>query len=451
MNNKLQLLREGLRSKTMAKLLYYAKFGSFYSDRKYLERVFPLRLGYPLNLDNPRTFSEKLQWLKLYNRNPEYVKMVDKIEAKKYVASIIGEEYIVPTYATYNSVEEIDFDALPERFVLKTTHVGGSVGVVICHDKSHFDKEAAKKNLRIAMKRDHSKLGREWVYSQIKPRIIAEQLLEVCPDGIGDIPDYKWYCFNGEPKYCQVIQDRSSNETIDFFDTEWNHQEFVGLNPAAGPATVSPAKPANLETQIHIARELSKDIPFSRIDLYESGGDTYFGEITLYPASGFGVFRPDQYNEILGTMINLPGTKREWVIIRQLQNSSLQITEPDLPDYKFFCFDGEVKALFVGSERQTGDVKFDFFDADFNHLDFVQGHPQLGREIPKPAKFELMKEIAGKLSKGLPHARIDLYDTGKNIYFGEITFFHFSGFTPFEPEKWDYTFGSWLTLPNKKQ
>ena len=310
MNNKLQLLREGLRSKTMAKLLFYAKFGRFYSDRQYLERVFPLRLGYPLNLDNPRTFSEKLQWLKLYNRRPEYVKMVDKIEAKKYVASIIGEEYVVPTYATYNSVEEIDLDALPDRFVLKTTHAGGSVGVVICHDKANFDKKSALNNLRIAMKRDHSKLGREWVYSQIKPRIIAEELLEVRPDGIGDIPDYKWYCFNGEPKYCQVIQDRSSNETIDFFDTEWNHQEFIGLNPVACPATVSPAKPANLETQVHIARELSKDIPFSRIDLYETGGNTYFGEITLYPASGFGTFRPDQYNEILGAMINLSGEKQ---------------------------------------------------------------------------------------------------------------------------------------------
>ena len=300
---------EGLRSRKMAKLLYYAKFGRLYSDRKYLEKVFPLRLGYPLNLDNPRTFSEKLQWLKLYDRNPEYVKMVDKIEAKEYVASIIGDEYVVPTYATYNSVDEIDFDALPDRFVLKTTHAGGSVGVVVCRDKAHFDKEQALKNLSIAMKRDHSKLGREWVYSQIKPRILAEQLLEVRPDGVGDLPDYKWYCFNGEPRYCQVIQDRSTNETIDFFDTEWNHQDFVGLNPAAGPAAVMPSKPANLETQIRIARELSKEIPFSRIDLYETGGITYFGEITLYPASGFGVFRPDQYNDILGAMLKLPGEK----------------------------------------------------------------------------------------------------------------------------------------------
>ena len=309
MNNKLKLIGEGLRSKTMAKLLFYAKFGRFYSDEQYLRRVFPLRLGYKLNLEHPKTFSEKLQWLKLYNRNPEYVKMVDKIEAKKYVASIIGEQYVVPTYATYNDVSEIDFEALPDRFVLKTTHAGGSVGVVICHDKAHFDREAALKYLSIAMKRDHSRLGREWVYNQIKPRIIAEQLLESRPEGVGDLPDYKWYCFNGEPKFCQVIQDRSSVETIDFFDTEWNHQEFVGLNPNANPATVQPAKPTNLDLQIRIARELSKDLPFSRIDLYETGENTYFGEITLYPASGFGSFRPNQYNELLGQMIKLPGEK----------------------------------------------------------------------------------------------------------------------------------------------
>ena len=137
------------------------------------------------------------------------------------------------------------------------------------------------------------------------------------------------------------------------------------------------------------------------------------------------------------------------VIIRQLQDNSLQFNVPDLPDYKFFCFDGEVKALYVGSERQTGDVKFDFFDADFNHLDIVQFHPMSGRDIPKPKNFEKMKELASKLSQGLPHARIDLYDTGDKVYFGEITFFHHGGITPFHPEEWDLTFGSGLKLPPK--
>lgn len=306
MNNKIQLLLDGLHSKQMAKLLFYAVFSRFYSDENYLKRVFPLHMGYELNLDNPKTFSEKLQWLKLYDRKPDYVKMVDKIEAKKYVASIIGEEYVVPLIAIYNSVDEINFDVLPNSFVLKTTHAGGSVGVVVCRDKSKLDRESALNNLRTAMKRDHSKLGREWVYSQIKPRILAEKLLEVQPAAVGDLPDYKWYCFNGEPKYCQVIQDRSTVETIDFFDTDWNHQEFVGLNPMAGPATHTPERPVNLESQIHIARELSKGLPFSRIDLYEVGGQTYFGEITLYPGSGFGGFRPEQYNDLLGEMIALP-------------------------------------------------------------------------------------------------------------------------------------------------
>lgn len=311
MGNKFKMLKKACASSQYARILLLSKFGSLLSDRKYLELIFQLKLGYKLNLDNPQTFCEKLQWLKLYNRNPEYVKMVDKIEAKKYVASIIGEKYVVPTYAIYNDVDEIDFDALPNRFVLKTTHAGGSVGVVICHDKARFDKRAALDNLRIAMKRDHSKLGREWVYSEIKPRIIAEQLLEVRPDFIGDIPDYKWYCFNGEPKFCQVIQNRTTNETIAFFDTDWNHLDFVGLSINACPAVALPIKPANLDEQVKIARELSKGMPFTRIDLYESLGNTYFGEVTLYPASGFGRFRPDQYNEMLGAMIKLPGEKRE--------------------------------------------------------------------------------------------------------------------------------------------
>jgi hypothetical protein len=135
------------------------------------------------------------------------------------------------------------------------------------------------------------------------------------------------------------------------------------------------------------------------------------------------------------------------VIISELQNGGYGISQPDLPDYKFFCFDGVVKALFVGTERQSGDVKFDYFDADFNHLDIVQSHPMAKITPTKPVNFEEMKDLASKISKGIPHARIDLYDVNGRIYFGEITFYHHGGITPFHPEKWDYTFGSWLTLP----
>lgn len=279
-----------------------------WTDSFYLKIQFRSQMGYHLNLKHPTTFSEKLQWLKLYNRLPDYTMMVDKVKVKEYVASIIGEEYIIPTLGVWDDPEKIDFDALPNRFVLKCNHNSG-LGMYICKDKSKMNIEKVKDELRKGLKQDYYLTNREWPYKNVPRRILAEKYIDPAPN-VQDLPDYKWYCFNGEPKYCQVIQDRSTKETIDFFDTDWNHQEFVGLNPAAGPAAVMPAKPANLEIQIRIARELSKDLPFSRIDLYTSGGTTYFGEITLYPASGFGVFRPDQYNEILGEMVKLTGEKR---------------------------------------------------------------------------------------------------------------------------------------------
>ena len=278
-------------------------FARLYSDRKYLEALFPLRTGYKLNLDNPKTFNEKLQWLKLHDRRPEYTQMVDKVEVKKYVTGIIGEEHIIPTLAVYNRVEDIDFDNMPNQFVLKCTHDSG--GIIICKDKTKFDRKAAQKKLRKGLKRNYFYQNREWPYKNVKPRIIAEKYIEPSPD-VKDLPDYKWYCFDGEPKYCQVIQDRSTIETIDFFDTEWRHQEFVGLNTKAGNASVAPSCPANLQTHIRIARELSKNIPFVRIDLYEIRDHTYFGEITFYPKSGMGNFRPNVYDELLGKMINLP-------------------------------------------------------------------------------------------------------------------------------------------------
>ena len=279
------------------------KYNDYLPDSWYLRFEFKERMGYPLNLRNPKTFNEKLQWLKLHDRRPEYITMVDKYAVKKYVADIIGEEYVIPTIGVWNSPDEIEWDKLPNQFVLKCTHDSG--GLVICRDKEKLDIEAAKKKLSFSLQRDYYKPGREWPYKNVPRRIIAEKYIEPKPN-VKDLPDYKWYCFNGEPKYCQVIQDRSEHETIDFFDTDWVHQEFIGLNPAAEPAEVQPQRPANLETQIRIVRMLSKGIPYSRIDLYDVGDQTYFGEITLYPGSGFGEFHPCQYNEILGEMIKLP-------------------------------------------------------------------------------------------------------------------------------------------------
>lgn len=273
-----------------------------FPDSLFLRLKFRLRMHRKLNLKNPKAYSDKLQWLKLYYRKSEFTEMVDKVAAKDYVARVIGKEYLIPTLGVYNSVDEIDWDKLPEKFVLKCAHDSG--GIIICSDKSKLDIETAKSKLAKGLKSDYYNQFREWPYKDVPRRLICEEY--------------------------------------------------------------------------------------------------------MVDESGF-----------------------------------------ELKDYKFFCFDGEPKALFIASDRQVKgeETKFDFYDIEFNHLPFRNGHPNANHTIAKPTGFDKMVEIARKLSKGLPHARIDLYDVNGKIYFGEITFFHWSGMMPFEPEEWDYKFGEWLTLP----
>ena len=276
------------------------KMLSILSDKLYIQLKYFYRFHKFPNLKNPKTYNEKLQWLKLYDRNPIYTIMADKYEAKKYVGNIIGEEYIVPNYGVWNNFEEIEFDKLPNQFVLKCTHDSG--GIVICKDKNSFDINKAKGIINKSLKTNYYYHSREWPYKDIKPRIIAEKYMED-----------------------------------------------------------------------------------------ESG---------------------------------------------------------ELTDYKFFSFDGVTKALYIATDRQNKneETKFDFFDDKFNHLDFVNSHPNSKKTIKKPNHFEEMIELANKLSKGYPHIRADFYEANNHIYFGELTFYHMSGFQPFYPEKWDIIFGSWLIL-----
>uniref|UniRef100_UPI004057A4B0 ATP-grasp fold amidoligase family protein n=1 Tax=Alistipes sp. TaxID=1872444 RepID=UPI004057A4B0 len=282
------------------------------SDKLYIKFLYRIETNSKLNLDNPQTFNEKLQWLKLYNRKPEYTQMVDKYAVKEYVANIIGKEYIIPTLGVWDRFEDIDFDKLPNQFVLKTTHGGGGYGVVICVNKSQFDKNRAKKILNKSLKTCIYKWYKEWPYKNVKKRIIAET---------------------------------------------------------------------------YLTDDISIDNPTG-----------------------------------------------------------------DLIDYKFYCFNGETKAVVIATERhsQTG-VCFDYFDKDFNHLPFEQGGPNSKNVVNKPKRYEEMWNIANKLSKGLPHVRVDLYCIKGNIYFGELTFFDSSGFAEFNPNEWDYKFGEWITLPEKTE
>ncbi len=276
------------------------------NDEWYVKMRYRLYVGKKLNLDNPQTYNEKLCWQKVYDHNPLYTTMVDKFAAKDYVAKIIGEQYIIPTIGYWDKPEDIDWDRLPDQFVLKTTHDSG--GVIVVKDKGKLNREKAIQKLNRCLKSDNYAVTREWPYKNVRRRVIAEQYME----------------------------------------------------------------------------------------------DTKTGE---------------------------------------------------LRDYKFFSFDGEVKALFISQDRGKAgeEVKFDYFDADFNYLDIHQYH-DAGKSTPeKPVCFEEMKSLASKLSKGIPQVRVDFYEVDGKVYFGELTFFHHGGIVPFTPEKWDYTFGSWIKLPKEKK
>ena len=270
-------------------------------DKQYIEMEYFHRFGKFPNLKKPETYNEKLQWLKLNDRKNIYTTMVDKILVKDFVSKRIGSDYVARLLGTWEHFDEIQFNSLPNRFVLKCTHDSG--GLIICKDLNNLDKVAAKKRIESCLKNNYFLEGREWPYKNVKPRIFAEEYLE---------------------------DDKSGS----------------------------------------------------------------------------------------------------------------------LPDYKFFCFNGIVKAMFVATERQNPneETKFDFFDADYNHLEIINGHPMANRVPPKPINYELMKSLAEKLSTDIPHVRVDFYEVNGKVYFGEFTFFHWSGMVPFEPAEWDYTFGSWIDL-----
>lgn len=290
---------------TISNILLY-HLGYWLPDKTYLKLKFRLRTGQTLNLNNPQTFSEKLQWLKLYDRRPEYVTMVDKIAVKDYVAKIIGEEYIIPTLGVWDRPEDIDWDMLPNQFVLKCSHDSG--GLVICKNKAKLNKSLAIKKINKSLRTDYYKKGREWPYKNVPRRILAEKYIHPAPD-MNDLPDYKFFCFDGEPKYCQVISGRGSKMCIDFFDEAWEHQPFH--EPKSYPFAESiPEKPLLYDEMWRLAQVLAKNKSFSRIDFYNVNGKIYFGEITFFPTSGMGGFAPQEWDYKFGEYIHLPTNKK---------------------------------------------------------------------------------------------------------------------------------------------
>ena len=271
------------------------------SDEKFLCKLFKLTMGYDLNLKNPKSFNEKLQWLKLYDRKDIYTMMVDKYAVKDYVASIIGEDYIIPTLGVWQRFEDIDFETLPNQFVLKCTHDSG--GLVICKDKSKFDIVAAKKKINKSLKKNYYYVGREWPYKNVKPRIIAEKYME--DHSTSELRDYKFFCFGGVAKCYKVDFDRFVEHRANYFSADG---ELMKIGEEICPPDFNKEIPApeNLEKMKELAEKLSATQPFLRADFYDVDGHVYFGELTFYPASGFGKFIFDGNDELLGSWIKLP-------------------------------------------------------------------------------------------------------------------------------------------------
>lgn len=269
------------------------------SDETFLKLYYRFFIGRKLDLNHPQGYNEKLQWLKLHDRNPEYIQMVDKYKAKQVAAEIIGSQYIPPVIAgPWERVEEIDIEKLPDKFVLKVSHDSG--GVVICDDKQTFDWKKAKRKLKKALKYNYYYVGREWPYKSIVPCIFAEEYLECHDDG--GLVDYKFMCFNGVPKMMFTVTERTAGIKVDFFDMDFKHLPIVRHYPNSGHGI---EKPGHFELMKELAQKLAKDFPHVRIDFYEIDGRIFFGEWTFYPGNGLEEFASYEDDLKLGEMITV--------------------------------------------------------------------------------------------------------------------------------------------------
>ena len=282
------------------------RWAHFVGNKKLLiESLYRLEMGVKPNLKDPKTFTEKIQWLKLNDHNPIYHKMVDKYEAKRFVSERVGEKYIIPTLGVWDNFEEIDFNSLPDKFVLKTTNGGGNSGVVICTDKSSFNKELAKIKLEKSMANDIYETMGEWAYKDVPKRIIAEKFMapEKSPALKSlELLDYKFFCFDGKPRFLYISD--SSSHSLTFLNIDWSLTDFG--RDDYHPLNKIPDKPENLEEMLAIARKLSAGIPHVRVDLYNIDKHIYFGELTLYTGSGYIPFNPKEYDGHLGDLLTLP-------------------------------------------------------------------------------------------------------------------------------------------------
>lgn len=280
-------------------------FYDFMPDREYLEKLYDAVLGSKPDLDNPTLFNEKMNWLKMHDRKPIYTVMSDKNLAKSFIAEKLGEEYVIPTYGVWDDPDKIDFDSLPEQFVLKCNHNSGE-GMYICRNKAEMNVKKVKRGLRKALKENYYFKSREWQYKDIPRKIIAEKLMqdEVQNEKTG-LYDYKFFCFNGKPEFLYVSSGGKGHAIrVSFVDTDWKQMPVMRSDHK--PLEKLPPKPDRFDEMLEIAAEMSKGIPFLRVDLYEIGGRIYFSEFTFRNCGGFTPLKPDEWNKKFGDMLKLP-------------------------------------------------------------------------------------------------------------------------------------------------
>lgn len=392
-------------------IILLSKFSFLIPDKPYLQLMYWLNMGKKLDLKNPKTFNEKLQWLKLYNHNPAYTVMVDKVKAKEYVAKLIGEEHIIPTLGVWDDPDDIDFDALPNQFVLKCNHNSGT-GMCICRDKSKLDIEKVKAELRKGLKENYFMRWREWPYKNVPRKILAEKFMvdteqnkETITKGkLEELNDYKIFCFNGEPKVLFVASDRANKVCFDYYDMDLKHLDLKqGGDNYHGEVKL----PKHFEEMKELAAKISQGIPHVRTDFYEINDEVYFGET-----------------------LNMEKKKEE-------------VTE--LTDYKWFCFNGEPFMMYV-SHDNAEHATTDFFDMNYNRLPLRMKDPNSDNPPAKPKEFEEMREYAKVLSRHIPFLRVDFYVISHKVYFGELTFFHNAGFCKVKPDKWNIKLGKLVKL-----
>ena len=415
-------------------------------DEPYIKLKYFWAFGKWPNLKNPKTFNEKVNWLKLHNRKPIYTTMVDKYEAKKYVAERIGKEHIIPTYGVWERFEDIDFSTLPNQFVLKGTHDGGSL--VIVRDKSKMDMGKARAILTKSLKTNYYWHGREWPYKNVRPRILAEQYME--DDKSAELRDYKFFSFDAVKKALFTTTEKECAETkFDFFDMDFKH---LNITNGHDNADVPPAKPEYFEKMKKFADILSKINPNLRVDFYEVNGLVYFGELTFSHWNAMVPLELEKWDRTFGDWIQLPDENGGGgALIGEgyaLWLHQAEYVKPkSLNVYKILCFNGKPEIIQTIQNDKQEDETIDYFDTEWNLLNLRQNFPNSKVPLSRPRKFNEMLEIAKKLNTDCPLLRVDVYEIHGEIYFSEFTFFSDDGMASFEPDEWDLKLGNMITLP----